>query len=180
MNPAPPQTNSFMRASSHHQPSCTRHSGSGREISREPVLPRGHRQDVLALGLQRRPGGARRGARHLLARGGIDAAVDLGLAEYLAREAVPGDPARARQVDEAADLAFEQPDHGRREVPGPRGRADLILDDLHGVTLAGEAQHRGDEVGAGDPVEPGGAYLAVLSREAASTWRSPSASLVEP
>src|ERR1022692_2973827 len=124
MKPAPPQTRSFMgtlsrpsvaRAVSYLAPAAVRdptssasHSRPCRQIPRQSVLPRRHRQDVLALGLERRPCRARRWARDLLAGGRLDAAAQLGLAEYLAGEAVPGDPTCAGQVDETAHLTFEQ------------------------------------------------------------------------
>ena len=66
------------------------------------------------------------------------------------------------EMHEAAHLALEQPDQGRRQVPGPRRRADLVVDDLHRVALAGQAQHRVDEVRAVHPVQPGRAHDRVL------------------
>ena len=133
-------------------------------IPRQTILPGRHRQHLGALRVERRPRRARRRASHLLARGGLHAAVHLGLAEDLPREPVPGDLSCAREVHEAAHPALEQPEQSGREVARPRGRADLVVDDLHRLALARQPQHRVDEVAPRDSVQPGRAHDGVLRR----------------
>src|SRR5579862_8158692 len=103
MNPAPPQTSSFTArppARSPRHGSCPDHPSTRGEVSGEPVAPVGHRQDVLALAGERRPGGPRRGPGDLRAGGLVDGALDVGLAEDLYGEVVPRDSAGAGLVDD--------------------------------------------------------------------------------
>ena len=62
--------------------------------------------------------------------------------------------ALTREVDEARDLPLEQSHQRRRQMAGPGGTARLVGDDVDGVAVAGEAQHRGREVRAADTEQP--------------------------
>ena len=74
-------------------------------------------------------------------------------------------------------LLHDQRAQERGQVAGPRRLAPLVVDDVEGVPLGGEPQHRAREVGAVCAVEPGGAHDVATEGAVARTARSPAALL---
>ena len=127
-------------------------------VAGEAVLPGGQRRSQVRVGAgwpAPRTAAAARAAEHL---GGAGAPCTRPrLLEDLARELVPGAGAGGRPCGGCRTHPVDQADERRRRGARCRSASRPGRDDQHLAVVAGQAQHRLDEVGAADPEQPGGA-----------------------